>query len=140
MGDESRAEHPRRRDLIGPMRPSNRPINPSRSTNSLTAAMPDTGVRLGSGAPIRTRRATRRTRRTLCTRWVSFHLDPMTLRNRIVPGQTGPVAIPHRSPATIREVGPQARLPALPPAVSREPPPEPGVLITGHRALHVSSR
>src|SRR3954471_5908009 len=35
---------------------------------------------------------------------------------------------------------PAAWLSALPPVVSRGPPPEPGVLITGHRALHVSGR
>ena len=42
--------------LIGPIAASNRPITSSRSTNSVTATIPDTGVNVGSGAPIRTRR------------------------------------------------------------------------------------
>ncbi|HEX3309880.1 MAG TPA: hypothetical protein VHS32_26810 [Streptosporangiaceae bacterium] len=58
---------PRRRCLIGPIAASNRPITFSRSTSSVTAAMPDTGVNVGSGTPIRTRRL-RRGPRKLPTR------------------------------------------------------------------------
>ena len=63
---------PRSRALIGPITASSNQIMPSRSTSSVTAAIPDTPVNLGSGAPTRTRRRNRRIPRTLPTRWVSF--------------------------------------------------------------------
>jgi hypothetical protein len=44
-----------------------RTFKPSRSTSSVTATIPDTGVSDGSGAPIRTRRRNRRISRTLST-------------------------------------------------------------------------
>jgi hypothetical protein len=53
--------------LIGPIAASNRSITASRSTSSVIATMPDTGVNVGSGAPIRTRRP-RRGPRKLRTR------------------------------------------------------------------------
>jgi hypothetical protein len=59
---------PRRRCLIGPTLASNRPITSSRSTSSVTATIPDTGVNVGSGAPIRTRRRKGRRPRRLPTR------------------------------------------------------------------------
>jgi hypothetical protein len=40
--------------LIGPIAASNRPIRSKRSTSSVTANMPATGVNDGSGAPILT--------------------------------------------------------------------------------------
>ena len=46
---------PRARDLIGPTAASNAPITSSRSTSSVTAAIPATGVSEASGAPITTR-------------------------------------------------------------------------------------
>ena len=61
-------DNPRSRTLIGPIAASNNRIMPSRSTSSLTAAIPDTGVSDGSGAPTRTRRRNRRISRTLPTR------------------------------------------------------------------------
>jgi hypothetical protein len=54
--------------LIGPIAASNSLIMFSRSTSSVTATSPDTGVNDGSGAPIRTRRRNRRISRTLSTR------------------------------------------------------------------------
>ncbi len=42
--------NPRSRVLIGPIAPSNLLIIPRRSTSSVTAAIPDTGVSDGSGA------------------------------------------------------------------------------------------
>jgi len=45
-----------------------------RSTNSVTAAIPEYWVSDGSGAPTRTRRRSRWISRTLPTRWVPFHL------------------------------------------------------------------
>jgi hypothetical protein len=53
--------------LIGPIAASNSVIMPSRSTNSVTAASPDTGVNDGSDAPTRTRRRNRRISRTVLT-------------------------------------------------------------------------
>jgi len=53
--------------LIGPIAASNSLIMPRRSTNSVTAAIPDTGVNDGSGAPICTRRRDRAISRTLPT-------------------------------------------------------------------------
>jgi len=46
--------------LIGPIAASNQPVTSSRSHNSLTASIPDTGVGVGSAAPIRTRRRLRK--------------------------------------------------------------------------------
>ncbi len=60
--------NPRSRALIGPIAASNCLIMFRRSTNSVTAAIPDTGVSDGSGAPIRTRRRNRAISRTLPTR------------------------------------------------------------------------
>jgi hypothetical protein len=40
--------------LIDPTTASNRPITSNRSASSVTASIPDTGVTVGSGAPIRT--------------------------------------------------------------------------------------
>jgi hypothetical protein len=59
---------PRRRCLIGPIVASNRPITSKRSTSSVTATMPATGVNDRSGAPTRTRRLRRRRHRKLPTR------------------------------------------------------------------------
>jgi hypothetical protein len=59
---------PRRRCLSGLIAASNRPITSSRSASSVTASIPDTGVNVRSGAPIRTRRRPRRQPRTLPTR------------------------------------------------------------------------
>jgi hypothetical protein len=53
--------------LIGPIAASNNPITSRRSTNSVTATIPDTGVNDGSGAPTRTRRRNRATSRILPT-------------------------------------------------------------------------
>ena len=61
-------EKPRSRFLIGPIAASNRSITPSRSTNSVTASMPENPVNDPSGAPIRTRRRNPRCRRILPTR------------------------------------------------------------------------
>ncbi|MGH3845231.1 MAG: hypothetical protein ACRDS0_27945 [Pseudonocardiaceae bacterium] len=41
--------------MIGPTAASSASITPSRSPNSVTAAIPDTRVNAGSGTPIRTR-------------------------------------------------------------------------------------
>ena len=60
--------NPRSRVLIGPIAASNSLIIPSRSTSSVTAAIPENRVSDGSGAPIRTRRRNRRISRTLPTR------------------------------------------------------------------------
>jgi hypothetical protein len=54
--------------LIDPIAASNSLIMFSRSTSSVTAAIPDTGVSDPSCTPIRTRRRNRRISRTLCTR------------------------------------------------------------------------
>jgi hypothetical protein len=54
--------------LIGPIAASNSRIIPSRSTNSVTATIPEYRVTDGSGAPIRTRRRNRWISRTLPTR------------------------------------------------------------------------
>jgi hypothetical protein len=58
-------EKPRSRALIDPIARSNSLIMFRRSTNSVTATIPDTGVSDGSGAPTRTRRRNRRISRTL---------------------------------------------------------------------------
>ncbi len=50
----SPAPNPRSRCLIGPTAVSSASMTPSRSHNSVTTAIPDTDVRLGSGAPTRT--------------------------------------------------------------------------------------
>jgi hypothetical protein len=60
--------------LIGPIVASNSRIIPSRSTSSVTAAIPENEVTDGSGAPTRTRRRNRWISRSLPTRWVPFHL------------------------------------------------------------------
>ena len=62
------AECPRARALIDPTAPSSASTTPSRSRNSLTAAMPETAVNDASGAPIRTCCLTCLLPRTLLTR------------------------------------------------------------------------
>jgi len=57
-----------------------RPITSNRSTSSLTASIPDTGVNVGSGVPIRTRCRPRRRPRMLATRW--FGLPLVAWRHR----------------------------------------------------------
>jgi hypothetical protein len=54
--------------LIGPIAASSSLIMFRQSTNSVTAAIPDTAVNDGSGAPIPTRRRNGRISRTLPTR------------------------------------------------------------------------
>ena len=52
-------DNPRWRVLIGPIAASSSLIMPNRLTNSVTTAIPDTGVNDGSGVPTRTRRRNR---------------------------------------------------------------------------------
>jgi hypothetical protein len=61
-------DNPRSRALIGPIAASSSLIMPRRSTSSVTATIPDTAVSDGSGAPIPTRRRSRRISRNLSTR------------------------------------------------------------------------
>jgi hypothetical protein len=60
--------NPRSRTLIGPIAASNSLIMSRRSTNSVTATIPESRVNDGSGAPSRTRRRNRAISRTLPTR------------------------------------------------------------------------
>jgi hypothetical protein len=57
---------------MGPIAASNSLIMFSRSTSSVTAAIPENRVSDRSGAPTRTRRRNRRISRTLPTQWMSF--------------------------------------------------------------------
>src|SRR5689334_7405674 len=66
--------------------------------------------------------------------------DDAGFDNRIITGRRAPIAISPRNSPCYSRGRPAGAVPALPPAVSRGPPPEPGVLISGHRALHVSGR
>jgi len=59
--------NPRSRTSIGPTVASNSPIMSRRSTNSVTATVPDTGANDRSGAPTHTRRRNRPISRTLPT-------------------------------------------------------------------------
>jgi hypothetical protein len=82
----SPAPNPRSRCLIGPTAASNAEITPSRSTTSVTAAIPDTDVRLGSGAPTRT---PGRPPRKLSTRRMFSPGTGCVFATTIIPGQSG---------------------------------------------------
>src|SRR5574337_940004 len=101
----SPAPSPLSRNLIGPTAASSNPITSSRSTNSVTATIPPLPVRLGSGAPTRTRPRLPKPPRILLARWVPpYLLDKSVLTNRIVPGHNGTIANQQRVSPTYSRI------------------------------------
>ena len=102
----SPAPNPLSRCLIGPTGTSSNPITSSRSSNSVTAIKPPLPVRLGSGAPTRTRPHARLPKppRILLTRWVPPTCSTnQSLQTELSQAATAPIA--NQQPVPPVEVG-----------------------------------